>query len=197
VALGLAAVRLGRRPVGVAGLATASAGLLLGAGLASTLSDGRTAGRDAVRLVGRPTLEVPGMSLSRAADARWGPEELVWGPIYDPRRVPSGVALGARLRLPVGAYRLWIEADEPPSVRPPPLLELRRAGPASPSRLTRFERRPEGFVAELEIVPGDRAVTLRMRGGGPFLVRGFRLMRVAPESEAGADPAAGQDGGAT
>jgi hypothetical protein len=87
-------------------MAVAVLGFMAAAGVASSLSDGRSEGRDAVRLMGRPAMAVPGWALSRSWPARWGPEALDWGSLFEPHRYPEGVVLGGRLPLPPGGYEL-------------------------------------------------------------------------------------------
>src|SRR6185295_6511705 len=105
----LCSLRSGPRPRGAA---AAALGLLAAAGGASLLSTHRTRGRDAVRVVGRAAVSVPGWSLVRAAGATWAPRDLAWGPLYEPHRHPDGAAIGQRLLLPVGSYRLDVDTEE-------------------------------------------------------------------------------------
>jgi len=182
-ALALAAVRwrIPRSPSG--SLAVGSLGLMASAGLASTLSDGRTAGRDAVRVIGRPALTAPRFQWERSAHAEWSPADLDWGPLYEPHRHPDGAVLGSRLSLPPGAYRLFLEAEEFSATPTVPEIEVRSDVPARSAQTTICERVPGGLSAEFEVTSGDRAVSLRLRGGGPLLLKGLRLSvqpRAAP-----------------
>lgn len=182
-ALGAVATLAARPPRRVAAsLSAAWVGLALAAATASRLSDARTGGRDAVRVVGRPALAVPGWTILGAAPARWGPEVLSWGPLYEPHRHPDGAEIGARLPLPSGSYRLFLEADDFATPGPAPDLEVRPES-ASGARRATLRRAPGGFEGEFECGAGERAVTLLVRGGGPFLLKAVRL-RAQPSGRA-------------
>jgi hypothetical protein len=180
----LLAVPWRRGGVTVPRLAVAATGFLAAAGLASSLSHARTGGRDAVRLVGRTALAVPGWARASRVTAEWGAEALDWGPLYEPHRHPDGVELGSRLPLPPGAYELTIDAE--------------RLGPGAP-RIEIWPDRPTGtwrvasaaetggrLTARFSMAPGEVAATIRMRGGDPLMLKGLRL--VAQPSAAPAGP---------
>src|SRR6185295_445535 len=105
IALGAAALPW-RRPPGPAGIGLATTGLLATTVAASIVSDRRTEGRDAVRIVGRTALATPRWRIVRPAIAEWGPAELGWGPAYEPHRHPDGALLGGRLPLAPGRYHI-------------------------------------------------------------------------------------------
>lgn len=173
LALGAAVVWRGR---GTArGLTVASLGLLVAAGTASKLSTARTGGRDATRVVGRPALRVPGLRPVASATGRWGPEALAWGPAYEPHRFPSGAALAERLRLPAGAFELEVRAEVLEDGPPLPLLasEGAEAAPAA------FERTTAGYLVRFTLKVPTRDLTLRLRGGGAFVLEAVEL-RVQP-----------------
>ncbi len=157
-------------------LALASVGLLAAAGAASLLSHGLTGGRDAVRVVGRPALEVPGWRSTSSAGARWGPDVLGWGPLYEPHRHPGGAAIGERLPLPPGRYALRLRGerfdDACPelSVQDSPAHEPEPAGPLRPEG--------DGLVAEILVPAGQRETTLLLSGGGPLRLEGAELRRL-------------------
>ena len=136
------------------GLTGATVGLLAAAGVASSLSHTPTAGRDAVRLVGRPAVAVPGLSFRPQATGRWSASALSWGPLYEPHRFPTGAPLAERLALPAGRFRLVLEAEVLDAQAELPRLRLQgpRCGglPAAP-----FTRVPEGLAAAFEL-PGRR-----------------------------------------
>ncbi len=155
-------------------IALTTLGLLAAAGAASSLSHAKTGGRDAVRLIDRPTFPVPGWSVSAARPARWGPEALEWGPLFEPHRHPEGVALGERLSLPPGRYRLRLEGE---ALGPLPNLEIQPDRSGAPWRLAG----QEGDDWTVEVRETDGPVTLRLRGGGPFLLRAVEL-RLQPET---------------
>jgi hypothetical protein len=170
VALTAAALMRGRRPVGPGGIAAATAGLALACGASSWTSSARTGGRDAVRLLGRAAIRVPGWVVVDRVPAVWTWKDLTWGPDYAPHRHPAGATLGARLELPAGQYVLRLDGERPPSALAAPQLAVRPEGSATP-RLYRLEARPDGLEAVFELGPGDRAVTLGMKDGGPFILR--------------------------
>jgi hypothetical protein len=150
-------------------MAVAGLGLLAAAGVASSLSDGRSEGRDAVRLIGRPVIAIPGWRLSPARPARWGPEALVWGPLFEPHRHPEGVVLGGRLPLPAGRYQLRLEGDQFGSEGPG--LEVQPDRPGAPWR----PARPVAGAFPFDVREADGPVTLRLRAGGPFLLKAVDL----------------------
>lgn len=171
ITLGTAVLVRRRSPPGPAGLAVGSSLLLVAAGASSVLSSGRTGGRDAVRVVGRPAVALPAPRVERGT-AAWTPSALDWGPLYEPHRHPAGAAIGARLPLPPGRYRVEIEAD---LLGPePPWLEVwpdgARSGIERP--LVRTE---EGLLSGTIDVAAARAVTLRLKGGSPLVLEELRL----------------------
>jgi hypothetical protein len=153
------------------GLAAASMGLLAATGTASHLATARTLGRDAVRVVGRAAVLVPGLRPVASAVGRWGPEALAWGPVYEPHRFPAGAALAERLRLPAGSFELHVRAqvlDEAPG--PPALVvEGARLAPST------FERNPAGYIVRFRLETPALDLTLRLRGGGAFVLEGLQL----------------------
>jgi hypothetical protein len=175
VALALATLRWRRSVSPSVGLAVASVGLLAAAGVASRLSDGRTGGRDAVRVIGQPALQAPGLLWERSARAEWTPFDLDWGPLYEPHRYAGGAVLGSRLMLPAGRYRLLLEAEDLASASTPPDLEVRVDGPEGSVRRTTSERVSAGFSADFAVGPRERVVSLRLCGGGPLLLLRVRL----------------------
>jgi hypothetical protein len=158
------------RPLTGRRMAVAALGFLAAAGLASRLSHSRTEGRDAVRQLGRTAVATPGWSTSGGWPARWGPDVLDWGPLFEPHRRPGGAVVGGRLALPTGRYELDLLGDafgpEAPGV------ELQPDRPGATAR--RLERGPNG-PWRFEVGPADGAVTLLLRGGGPFLLKAVEL----------------------
>ncbi len=157
------------RPITAGRMAVAGLGLLAAAGVASSLSLGRSEGRDAVRLIGRTAMAVPGWALSPAWAARWGPEALSWGPLFEPHRHPEGVVLGGRLPLPAGRYELRLEGDELGSEGPG--LEVQPDRPGAPWR----PARPAAGAFLFDVREAEGPVTLRFRTGGPFLLKAVEL----------------------
>ncbi len=171
----LAAMPWRSRRAGAARVAVAGLGLVASAQLAAGLTHARTGDRDAVRLVGRPALAAAGWSVTSSVVAEWSTSALGWGPLYEPHRYPSGADLGRRLPLAPGRYRLDLDGQSLAAGAASPLLEVAPDRPGAPSRLVSLRAGPNGFWGTLDVRPGDRAVGLRLRGGGPILVRALRL----------------------
>jgi hypothetical protein len=170
-ALALAAAALGRKRLTPASLALATAALLGAVCASSVLSQGRTEGRDAVRILGRAAVAVPGWRARACAGAEWGPEALDWGPLFEPHRHPGGAELGGRLGLRPGSYRVAVLADDlaPGSL---PILDL-WPEPLDPvgKRSSPFVPLTGGVQADFTVAAHETAVTLRLRGGGARLLR--------------------------
>ena len=169
-----------RGPGSVRGFAAASLGLLAAAGTASLVTRLPTGGRDAVRIVGRPALAVPGWKLNRAAPARWSPGDLAWGPLYEPHRFPAGAALGERLRLPAGRYRLEVRATLLHEDAGLPRLRLHRGGrQVQGDQGQDFERTASGLSTEFDLGRAEPDLTLVLEGGGALSLEEVEL-RVQP-----------------
>jgi hypothetical protein len=162
-----------RRGATAGRLAVAGLGWIAAAQVAAGISDPTTADRDAVRLVGRPALRAPGWTPVAAAPGEWGTEALGGEALYEPHRHPDGAVLGRRLSLPPGRYDLSMVGQVLGSG--PPWLEIVPDGPAPPRRRVRMGPHPEGLSATFAVHPGETAVTLHLRGGGPVLLERFRL----------------------
>jgi hypothetical protein len=156
-------------------LALATAGLLVAAGAASVVSHGRTGGRDAVRVIGRPALEVPGWRPTSDAAARWGPEVLAWGPVYEPHRHPGGAVLGDRLPLPPGRYSLRLRGERLTSSIPD--LSVQDSPAHEPVPAVALWPEAEGLAGEIVVPPAQRETTLRLSGGGPLRLEAVELRR--------------------
>jgi hypothetical protein len=168
-----AALLARRRPTPTAGgFAVGSSALLVAAGAASVLSSARSGGRDAVRVVDRPAVALPGARLVRGV-AAWAPSVLEWGPLYEPHRHPSGAAIGSRLPLPPGRYRVDVGADV---LGPePPVLEVWPDGARS-GIVTALGRTAEGLSGTVDVPTDARAVTVRLKGGSPIVLEELRLV---------------------
>lgn len=157
-------------------LVLAIAGMLAAAGVASRASSGRAGGREAVRVVGRPAIEVPRWSATSAAGAQWGPEVLSWGPVYEPHRHPGGAVIGDRLPLPPGRYAVLLRGERfdaavpEMSVQASPALE---PGPPGPLRAD-----VDGLAGVIVVPPGQRETTLRLCRGGAMRLDRVELRRV-------------------
>ena len=134
--------------------------------LAERVGRGRDEGRDAVRLLGRGALSLPGFERIKGAPARWGPGSLTWGPLFEPHRHPGGADLGSRLPLPPGRYAFSLQGqwfgEAPPQVETSgePLV-LVRSGDA--------------YLGEILVREGARETTLHLASGPPFELREIRL----------------------
>jgi hypothetical protein len=169
-----AAAWAGRRrgPIAPASLAWASLGLLAATGLASRLSTARTGGRDAVRLVGHPSVAVPAWTFSADTPGEWTAADLGRGALYEPHRSPEGAVIGDRLGLVPGTYVLTIEGEAVPSSLPPPQLLSGVEGAAprvDPLGLA------GGRLTGTFTAAGGRDTTLRLQGGGPFIIKDLRV----------------------
>jgi hypothetical protein len=170
-----AAVAAGRkdRAATPSGLAAAGIGLVVAAGIASRLSTARTEGRDAVRVIGRPALRVPGWRPVARAPAVWTASDLGWGPSYEPHRAPEGAVIGGRLSLPPGDYTIVIQGEAVPSTLPPPLL---LSGPdAGPMHGQPLDPVPTGLAGGFLVAIGEGTTTLRLVSGGPFIIKDIRM----------------------
>jgi len=154
-------------------VAVASLGFIVAAQAAATVSRARTDDRDAVRLVGQAALAVPGWRVDTSVAGEWTPAALGWGPLYEPHRFPDGAEVGRRLPLPAGRYRLVLVGQ--PLAAGAPTVVVAPDRPGSPSRLAKARPVPDGLEADFEVLPGEPAVDVRARGGGPMLLKGFRL----------------------
>lgn len=56
-----------------------------------------------------------------------------------------------------------------------PLLDVAPDRPGAPAHRWPLERTADGFRARFEVTSTERAVTLRLCGGGPILLRALRL----------------------
>jgi len=176
----LAALPWRARAVTAGRVAAAGLGFVLAGQAAATVTRARTDDRDAVRLVGRPAVSVPGWSADPQVSAEWTLEALGWGPAYEPHRVPAGAEVGRRLPLPAGRYRLVLSGEALAPDRAGPPLVVAPDRPGAPVRVSPARPAPSGWEAEFEVRQGERAVSLRLRGGGPILLMGLRLS-VQPE----------------
>ncbi len=174
----LAAVAFGGRRPSARGLVAATAGLALAAGAAGRISDARSQGRDAVRVLGRPALAVPGWRFAGHANAEWGPDALDWGALYEPHRHPDGATLADRLR--VNGGRIEIDIDPALAVGEAPGLLVRAE--TQPPETARFGLRLEAgrLVGEFESPRPELALRLALEGGSPLILRSVRLSTFSP-----------------
>jgi len=105
----------------------------------------------------------------------WGPQhrEPSSGALYEPHRHPTGAEIGRRLALRPGRYRIRIEAGDLGG--PPPVLRVSGDSPGAPARDLPLSRVPGGFTGSLIVPAAERAVSLRLTGGGPLELRQVEL----------------------
>lgn len=180
VALGAAVLARRRAAPTGAGLAAGSVVLVAAAGTASVLSAARTGGRDAVRVIDRTALALPANGVVRGT-ASWEPEVLEWGPLYEPHRHPGGAVVGSRLAVPPGTYRLELTGELLGAGLP--VLETWAEG-ATRGMVVEAVRTERGVAGTVEVGPSARAVTLRVRGGSPLVLKEIGLA-VQPQAPAG------------
>jgi hypothetical protein len=173
----LAALPWRRRGATTGRVAVAGLALAVAAQSASMLSRARTDDRDAVRLVGRRALSVPGWRVATAF-AEWAPDVLGGGGVYEPRRFPDGAEIGRRLPLGPGHYRLSVAGEVLGGV--PPDVAVRPDRPGGPWRPCGTRRTAGGVEADVEVRQGETAVSLSLRGGGAMLLKDLSLRRVQP-----------------
>jgi hypothetical protein len=123
---------------------------------------------------------VPGWRAG-VARARWGPEPLGWGPLYEPHRHPSGAEIGRRLALAPGRYRLELVAQSLASE--PPTLLVVPDSPGAVARPSALGAAAAGWEASFVVQPGEPAVNLLLKGGGPLLLEEL-VLEVQPQPEA-------------
>jgi hypothetical protein len=173
-AVGLAVALLGprlHRATSVQ-LALGLGALITVAAAAEIVTTGRSDGRDAVRLLGRRAYALP--AAIPVSDAVWEASTLRWGGDYSIYRLADGVSLGSRLPLPAGRYALTVKVDGPPPARPPQ-LSVRPEGRPEARRDQELMLSSGLLEAVFEVLPGERAVRLVMRGGETFWVDTIRL----------------------
>lgn len=172
-----AAVVARRRAATPAGFGLACVAFVSAAGAASRLSTTPLGARDAVRVVGRPALELPSGPWTAAQVARWDARRLSWGSLYEPHRHPDGAPLGERLALPPGEYDLDLETRAGWPDGAMPTLDLRRRE----VRLAPVVLQPAaaGLRGRFTVPAGADEISLFLRGGGPLALDRV-VLRVQP-----------------
>jgi hypothetical protein len=172
------------RPRALSAARVAAAGLvwMVAAQTASWRTQGSTGDRDAVRVVGRKAMSLPGWNVVPAAAAEWGCDALGWGPLYEPHRHPDGADLGRRLPLRVGRYVVVIDSADLGGSGAGPKIVMASDRPRAPLRIKPLEPGARGWSATFDVLPGEHAMTLRILGGRPLLIRGLRLEALNPGS---------------
>jgi len=176
----LGAVTLGGRRASARGLLVSSGGLALAGHLAAGLS-ARHEARDALRVVGRPALAVPGWRYEPSATALWGPESLVWGALYEPHRHADGAILVDRTALATGQLEIDVDPSLPPGDPPQLDVRLETQPPRGARYLLRYEEgRLVGAFDTAGFGPAAAPRRLALVGGGPLLVEQVRLSTPPP-----------------
>jgi hypothetical protein len=163
----------GRAPADARAVARGAIAWIAATASAAALGRAAPGPRDAVRLLGRPALDLPSGAWDASAVARWAGSTAGWGPAYEPHRWPAGAPLGERLPLRPGSYRIAVDADLLGSA--PPLLLVVTEGRAAETREAELQAIAGGLAARFAVAPGESAVSLVLAGGGPLLVREVRL----------------------
>lgn len=166
-----------RRPSALrAGLAALC--LVAAAQVAATVSGAsQTGDRDAVRLAGRPSLQVPGWRTVGRSPAVWLTLPLGWGPLYEPHRHPGGAILGRRLPVPPGRYRLDLELNPLGGSERPLAAWWSLDRPGSVWRPLPCTGAAGTFTADWrDLRAGRDFVNLRLHDGPPALIAGARLV---------------------
>jgi hypothetical protein len=171
----LAAVPWRTRGLTAGRVAAAGLGLVVAAQAAAAVAPSRTDDRDAVRLLGRPAVRLPGFRVEGRVSGEWTPEGLGWGSLYEPHRQPEGAEVGRRLPLPAGRYRLVLEGEPLSPDRTFPPLVVSPDRPGAPDWLSPVRPGSSGWEADFDVRRSERAVTLRLRGGGPILLKRLKL----------------------
>ncbi|HVO09934.1 MAG TPA: hypothetical protein VMX54_04185 [Vicinamibacteria bacterium] len=162
-----------RRPTS-ARLAASTLALVAAAEAAARLAGPSPAAeaRDAVRLLGRPAVAVPGWWAQGRAPADWSP----LAGVYEPHRFPAGLSVGERLPLRPGRYEVALSGRLLPAASsPPPQLSWAADRPGAPAHLVDLRRDARGLVGSLDLPPGTGAVNLRLLGGTPMLLNRIHL----------------------
>ncbi len=167
------------------GLLAGSVMLLAAAGAAAALArPGGTAGRDAIRVLGRPALVQPGWRRQAAAVARWAPVDLDWGPFFEPHRRPTGAPLGELLSLPPGHYRLTVAADllheTPPWIEIRPHPSRPRESPPPTRRALLSAEGSGSYSMVFDVEPGAARLDLVIGSEAPFELRSVELTAITP-----------------
>jgi hypothetical protein len=171
----LAAALGGRRPSS-RGLLLSCGGLALAAAVARGATDAPRQARDAMRVVGRPALGVPGWRYSARSPATWGPESLGWGPLYEPHRHPDGAVLVDRAAIVAGRLELELDPTLPPG-EPPELYVRLETQPPRGARFA-FRRENRGFATHFDtrsLGPALVPRRLALVGGGALLLQRVQL----------------------
>ncbi len=171
----VAAVPWRRRQLTAARAAFAALGLVAAAQAAALVARRPTGDRDAVRVVGRPALAVPGWHTTLSAPGDWLPADLGTDPLYEPHRWPEGKELARRLPLPAGRYAFELDCTELSVLPNLPQLEWASDQPGSVRHPVALRRIPTGLAGRLEL-PTAPGFNLRLRGGAPLLLGKLRLL---------------------
>jgi hypothetical protein len=160
----------GRRPSREAFLAVAA--FMAAAITADRLSPRtRAPERDAVRLLGSPSLLLPEFRFARASPAEWR-----IGLVHEPHRHPNGSLLARQVKLRPGKYELILRTDDTFGVAVPTLRVAEHRTGGATSWTMRAE--PLALAATFE-VPARREFDLYLVGGAPGMFSGASLRRLS------------------
>lgn len=172
--LAIAAHQARRRPASPLYLAFGVSAWIAASLVAGRWTQAVTGGRDAVRVLGRPTLALPAWHWG-VVPAAWTTGDVGWGPLYEAHRFPGGASLGLRLPLRAGRYRLRVAGEVLPASAPPLLRIVREPGGRQPLQAMSRDDTGAGWLADFEVPAGVLATSLMLAGGGPLDVRSIRL----------------------
>lgn len=133
----------------------------------------RSPERDATRLLGRASVELPSMTFDPEGSAGW-PMDL----FYEPHRAPLGMRFAHAVSLSPGRYELMLEADDTiGGVTPGLILADHRTGRGAPQVMTGKARSLRATL----VVPAASEYDFSLIGGEPLSLRRCGLRRVSGE----------------
>jgi hypothetical protein len=158
----LIAVLRSRKEARPASLAIGVLLLAAAAEMAARASIARAGGREAVHVL-RP-----------GASATWTTSDLTWGPVYEPHRHSGQAAIGERLGLAAGLYRLRLVGTTLGGAGVAPSLRLiGREG--RPMGLSACADEETGWICAFAVPAGTPEVSLVLEGGSTFEIKQIRL----------------------
>ena len=131
----------------------------------------RSPERDATRLLGSPSLQLPRLQFVRDTVAEW-PVDFV----YEPHRVPDGLLFARQIRLMPGTYELTLTLAEALSDSPPGLRVTNHRTGQSVSQPMRAE---SSSIAATFTIARSAEVDLYLVGGDPQTFSRAKMRRLA------------------
>jgi hypothetical protein len=171
----LVAVWGSRRALRPGSLAFGLVVLAIGAEAAARVSEAPAGGREAARLLPGPAFALPPGGLGTRRMARWTAADLAWGPVYQPHRHSGTAAVGERLRLPEGRYRLGLEAQPLGGAGVPPTIVVYGSDGRPIGRAACESSGAAAWACAFDVPPRTPEVTLILEGGSPFDLKGISL----------------------